>query len=65
MTASTKVSRDQALELAREARAAKAAALHEEILWFLSFGWSKRKVAERLGVTVDAVEKRLREGPPS
>jgi hypothetical protein len=34
--------------------------LGEEIEWFRSFGWSNERIAERLGITVDCIEKRDR-----
>ena len=46
---------------AHKVRSENKAILREEILWFRSFGWSIRRVADRLGVTVDADEKHLRE----
>lgn len=51
--------RREAARLGREARRRAKAALHDEILWFHSFGWSKRRIAERLGVSYSAVEKHL------
>jgi hypothetical protein len=35
------------------------AVLHEEIDWFLSFGWSNEKVAAKLGVTDDCIERHI------
>lgn len=31
--------------------------IDEEILWLRSFGWSNERIAKRLGVTVDCIQK--------
>jgi DNA-directed RNA polymerase specialized sigma24 family protein len=51
--------RRQALDKARAARSAARDELHEDILWFASFHWSPRRIADRLGVSISAVEKHL------
>jgi plasmid maintenance system antidote protein VapI len=40
----------------------KGEVLAEEIAHLKSFGWSDTRVAERLGITVSAIEKRRRAG---
>lgn len=38
---------------------ADSAALRDEIAWLRSFGWPAHRIADRLGVSVSCVEKRL------
>lgn len=40
-------------------RTYESEALHAEILWLLSFGWSWENIAQRLGISFSAVEKHL------
>lgn len=41
-------------------RARLAQEIGEEIAWLRSFGWSNERIAERLNITVDCIEKRDR-----
>lgn len=38
-------------------------AIREEIAWLRSFGWTDERIAARLHITVDAIQKHDREHP--
>jgi DNA-binding CsgD family transcriptional regulator len=51
--------RRAAMAKAHAVRSAAREHLHEDILWFASFHWSPRRIADRLGVSISTVEKHL------